>query len=87
MKLANAIWESEWWKAPSDIKRDLKFVIRRCQKPFLVKGLFFEITLDTFTNVRSSLKVNIHVLLLFSLFFKIMNAAGSYVALLMNFLD
>jgi hypothetical protein len=50
--LGDVVYQSEWYSANLDLQKNLGLIIQRCQKPFEVQGIFFGISLTTFTDVR-----------------------------------
>lgn len=51
LKVADAIYQSNWYEAPPAVQKRLRLCIMRAQKPIVTKGGFIKATLPTLKKV------------------------------------
>ena len=50
--VADAVFKSQWFYANIHTQKALGFIMRRSQKPVILKSVFFEANLTTFSSVK-----------------------------------
>lgn len=52
LSLTTAIYQSNWVDVTKPMKRDLYFLLMRTQKPLMIRGELFSVTLESFAKVN-----------------------------------
>lgn len=58
-EVSNAIYGSNWYEGPVEVKKLIQFVLMRAQKSFVVYSGFYEANLNTFSSVSIHFEIKI----------------------------